>query len=144
MNHPLTPETGDTPLAPGMRLPLSQRTRLSPEAVAEIKAAAAKYPDREMAIVRLIVQPPTGNTSRDEVTRELKRLFPRWYSLEWLYTNSPTASDTPPKFSPRAGFETTIRDYLTEQLAHDPERAIASLVRMLGPTKRLLVVVDQL
>jgi len=46
MNHPLTPETSDTPRAPGQRLPLSERTRLSPEAVAEIRAVAAKYPEK--------------------------------------------------------------------------------------------------
>jgi NADH-quinone oxidoreductase E subunit len=46
MNHAPTPETSDVPLAPGKRLPLSQRSRLSPEAVAEIKRIAAKYPDR--------------------------------------------------------------------------------------------------
>ena len=46
MNHPLTPETSDAPLAPGRRLPLTERTRLSPEAVAEINAIADKYPDR--------------------------------------------------------------------------------------------------
>jgi NADH:ubiquinone oxidoreductase subunit E len=45
MNHPLPPETSDVPMAPGRRLPLSERTRLSPEAVAEIKAIAGKYPD---------------------------------------------------------------------------------------------------
>jgi len=46
MNHPLTPETSDVPLAPGMRLPRSERTRLSEEAVAEIRAIAGKYPDK--------------------------------------------------------------------------------------------------
>jgi NADH-quinone oxidoreductase E subunit len=45
MNHPLTPETSDTPLAPGQRLPLSERKQLSPEAVAEIQAIAARFPD---------------------------------------------------------------------------------------------------
>ena len=38
MNHPLTPETSDEPLAPGQRLPLSERKQLSAEAVAEIQA----------------------------------------------------------------------------------------------------------
>jgi NADH-quinone oxidoreductase E subunit len=45
MNHPLTPETSDTPLAPGQRLPLSERKQLSAEAVAEIQATAARFPD---------------------------------------------------------------------------------------------------
>ncbi|MGA2079016.1 MAG: NAD(P)H-dependent oxidoreductase subunit E [Holophaga sp.] len=46
MNHPLTPETSQVPLAPGLRLPRSERTQLSPEAVAEIRAIAAQYPDK--------------------------------------------------------------------------------------------------
>jgi NADH-quinone oxidoreductase E subunit len=46
MNHPLSPETSDTPLSPGQRLPLSARKQLSPEGIAEIKAIAAKFPDR--------------------------------------------------------------------------------------------------
>ena len=45
MNHALPPETSDTPLSPGQRLPLSERTELSAESVAEIQAIAAKYPD---------------------------------------------------------------------------------------------------
>jgi NADH:ubiquinone oxidoreductase subunit E len=45
MNHPLPPETSGVPLAPGQRLPESSRKQLSPEAVAEIRAIAAKYPD---------------------------------------------------------------------------------------------------
>jgi NADH-quinone oxidoreductase E subunit len=46
MNHPLPPETSDTPLAPGMRLAQSERKQLSPEAVAEINAVADRYPNR--------------------------------------------------------------------------------------------------
>jgi NADH-quinone oxidoreductase subunit E len=45
MNHPLPPETHDAPLAPGERLPKSQREKLSPEAVARIRAIAGRFPD---------------------------------------------------------------------------------------------------
>ena len=45
MNHPLPPETSDTPLSPGQRLPLTERKQLSAESVAAIQAVAAKYPD---------------------------------------------------------------------------------------------------
>jgi NADH-quinone oxidoreductase E subunit len=45
MNHPLPPETSDTALAPGQRLQLTERKQLSPEAIAEIQAICAKYPD---------------------------------------------------------------------------------------------------
>jgi len=46
MNHPLPPETSDAPLAPGERLPKSQREKLSPEAVDKIQAIAAQFPDK--------------------------------------------------------------------------------------------------
>ena len=43
MNHPLPPETSDTP---GERLAVSPRAQLSPEAVARIQALAVKFPTR--------------------------------------------------------------------------------------------------
>ncbi|BDU71033.1 NADH-quinone oxidoreductase subunit NuoE family protein [Mesoterricola silvestris] len=46
MNHPLPPETSDVPLAPGERLPRTQREKLSPEAIAKIQSIAAQFPDR--------------------------------------------------------------------------------------------------
>lgn len=46
MNHPLPPETSDQPLAPGQRLPESARKEFSPEALEEIQAIAARYPDK--------------------------------------------------------------------------------------------------
>lgn len=46
MNHPLPPDTADQPLAPGQRLPESSRKEFSPEALAEIEAIVARYPDR--------------------------------------------------------------------------------------------------
>jgi NADH-quinone oxidoreductase E subunit len=46
MNHPLPPETSEKPLAPGERLPRTERKEFSAEALAEIQAIAAKYPDK--------------------------------------------------------------------------------------------------
>lgn len=46
MNPPPTVETSETPLAPGERLPKSERRQLSPEAAEEIRALASKYPDK--------------------------------------------------------------------------------------------------
>jgi len=46
MKHPLPVETSETPLAPGQRLPLSERKQLSGEAVEEIRGLAAKYPEK--------------------------------------------------------------------------------------------------
>jgi NADH-quinone oxidoreductase E subunit len=46
MNHPQPPETSDKPLATGERLPKTELKDFSPEAVKEILAIAAKYPDK--------------------------------------------------------------------------------------------------
>ncbi len=46
MNHPLPPETSEQPLAPGQRLPESERKEFSAGALEEIQAIAARYPDR--------------------------------------------------------------------------------------------------
>jgi hypothetical protein len=62
----------------------------------------------------LTVAPPAGGTSRDEIARQLRRLFPRLHDLRWADTQS--EGTTPSAFAPRAGFETTVRDYLTQKL----------------------------
>lgn len=46
MNHPLPPETSDQPLAPGQRLPETERKEFGADALAEIHAIAARYPDK--------------------------------------------------------------------------------------------------
>lgn len=46
MNHPLPPETSEQPLAPGQRLPESERKEFSAEALEEIQSIAARYPDK--------------------------------------------------------------------------------------------------
>lgn len=89
---------------------------------AELPTLATQYPDHETAIVRVTVAQPRGDLSRDEVTRQLRKLFPRLHELKWADASRSDASEAAPKFVPRAGFETTIRDYLGEKLAADPDK----------------------
>lgn len=88
----------------------------------ELQALPEKYPDHNEAIVRFLVHPPTAH-SRDEMSRQLKRIFPRWHALAWV---EPVTSDAAnkAKFSPQAGFEDTIRTYLCDQLdrENDPDK----------------------
>ncbi|MDB5311573.1 MAG: Nuclease SbcCD subunit [Gemmataceae bacterium] len=86
----------------------------------DLPALADRYPDRETAIVRVIVSPPAGHVGRDEIARQLRRLFPRLYDLRWADAGRP--DDAPAAFTPRLGFEPTVRAYLTERLAADPDR----------------------
>jgi exonuclease SbcD len=95
-------------------------TLADPEA--ELPGLAEKYPDRETAIVRVAATPPAGGLSRDEVARQLRKLFPRLHDLKWAEADRGDAEPTAVRFDPRAGFETTVRDWLTEQLANDPDR----------------------
>ncbi|QEL13335.1 metallophosphoesterase family protein [Limnoglobus roseus] len=89
------------------------------DAETELPTLAEKYPDFATAIVRVTVT-PGGSLSRDDITRQLRKQFPRLHDLRWADAGTP--SDAPAKFTPRAGFETTVRDYLTEQLDGDPDR----------------------
>jgi DNA repair exonuclease SbcCD nuclease subunit len=88
---------------------------------AELPGLADKYPDRETAIVNVTVTPPAGESSRDEVARQVRKLFPRLHELKWADAGQ-TDDTAPTKFTPRAGFGTTVRDWLTEKLADDPDK----------------------
>jgi DNA repair protein SbcD/Mre11 len=107
------------------RLPIPPtpfHTILLADPEAELPFLAERYPDLEAAIVRLTVSPPSGQASRDEIAREVRRLFPRLHELKW--DDKPPgngASDNMP-FTPRADFATSVRDYLTKWLADDSER----------------------
>jgi exonuclease SbcD len=86
---------------------------------AELPTLAEKYPDHATAIVRVVVAPPAGGTSRDEIGRQVRKLFPRLHDLRWADIAAP---DVATPFAVRSGFETTVRDYLTEKLAADPDK----------------------
>jgi exonuclease SbcD len=87
---------------------------------AELPTLAVQYPDHATAIVKLSASPPRGETSRDEIVRQIRKLFPRLHEFKW--------ADTAPRdqvaigFTPRNGFEPTVRDYLAEKLIGDPDR----------------------
>jgi DNA repair protein SbcD/Mre11 len=114
---------GSKPVAP-VRLPIPATPFHSidladPES--ELAGLADKYPDRETAIVRVTAGPPTGDLSRDAIARDLRKTFPRLYDLKWADADR-AADAAPVRFSPRAGFETMVRDWLTEKLAADPDK----------------------
>jgi exonuclease SbcD len=81
---------------------------------AELPALADRYPDRATAIVRVTVSPPVGDTSRDEIARQLRKLFPRLHDLRWA--DAATLETAPATFPRQLGFEATVRGYLTRKL----------------------------
>lgn len=76
MNHPLPPESSEAPLATGQRLPRSERKEFSPEALAEIAAIAARYPDKLAATLPAlhIAQREFGFVSLDAMKAVAKAL----------------------------------------------------------------------
>jgi exonuclease SbcD len=88
---------------------------------AELPQLAERFPDRETAIVRVTVAHAPAGPSRDEVARELRRLFPRLAGLTWDEPARATSAGCN-AYNPRAGFETTVRDFLNERLKDDPDK----------------------
>lgn len=90
----------------------------------ELATLAEKYSDREQAIVRITVAPHAGGPSRDEISRELRRIFPRIHELCWPAAE-PVGEERPAAITPGLDFAPTVRDYLTRKLAdtNDPDAA---------------------
>jgi DNA repair protein SbcD/Mre11 len=93
--------------------------------LAELPLLAEKYPDRETAIVRVTVAPYTAGPSRDEVARELRRLFPRLHEVQWATAKGSADAEQPSAITPGLGFQPTVIDYLTRKLkeSNDPDAA---------------------
>ncbi len=113
--NPVTPVHLPIPATPFHTVELTD-----PEAA--LPTLAEKYPDRDTAFVRLTVHPPAGGTSRDEIARRLKAVFPRWHALAWADADRPADAQIGGVVA-TAGFEPTVRTYLAERLADDPDRA---------------------
>ena len=91
---------------------------------AQLPGLAELYPDRETAIVRVHIAPQTTTLSRDEVNRQLKRIFPRLHELKWLESEMEMTGEIGPRIDARAGLETAVREYLThhETFQADPDK----------------------
>ena len=88
----------------------------------ELPALAERYPDRETAIVRVTIAPPAAGPSRDEIVRQVRRLFPRLHELKWAEKPRGEEAGEHETFTPRADFSTTVRDYLTKKLTDDSQK----------------------
>jgi exonuclease SbcD len=88
----------------------------------ELVSLPDRYPDWETAIVRVTVTPPTAGMSRDEISRQVRRQFPRLHELKWADAG-PGRDDVDNSIvDPRADVASTVRDYLTAKLADDPDK----------------------
>lgn len=89
----------------------------------ELKELSTKYPDRETSIFKVTVDATQANISRDELTRDLRRLFPRLHELKWIDESTPTEVPAVATIDPRASLETTVRSYLEERFKDHPDKA---------------------
>jgi DNA repair protein SbcD/Mre11 len=98
----------------------------------DLPGLAEKFPDRETAIVRIEIAPHSCTMSRDEATRQLRRLFPRCYDLRWLAAEATEETEAGPRVSARASLETTVRDYLAAhpEMQKEPEAEQAELRKL--------------
>ncbi len=89
---------------------------------AELPALAEKYPQREKVIVRVFIE-KDGTTSRDEVGRKVKTLFPRLHQLHFpeVAPRNETRTSAPSDEKP---FADRVCAYLEAELAADPDRAL--------------------
>ena len=101
--------------------PMADLTVADPDA--ELPTLAEQQSDRATAIVRIEVDATRSAHSRDEIARRLKQTFPRLHQLTWVGDTavSPTAAAVDPA-SPGRPFADTVRTYLADQLAADPDR----------------------
>jgi len=117
---------GAAPVVP-IHLPIPPTPFLTIEVVdpeSELPTLAEKYPQHDSAIVKLVVHPPSS-TSRDEIARKLRGIFPRIHGgIVWVEAAGVSPSELPAGgFAERAGFEQTVREYLHERLPeNDGER----------------------
>jgi len=98
--------------------PFHTITLTDPEA--ELPTLADRYPDHETAVVRVTVAQLGASLSRDEIGRQLRRLFPRLYELKWPETQN--GDDPPPPPPDIQNVPKTVNDYLKARLASDPDK----------------------
>jgi exonuclease SbcD len=90
----------------------------------ELPGLADRYPDRERAIVRVTVTQSPSGPSRDEIARQVRAMFPRLHELKWANGPGAETCTAAAGFTPRAEVGTTVREYLSGQLADDPDKEL--------------------
>jgi hypothetical protein len=71
--------------------------------------------------VRVTISPSAAGPSRDEIARQVRRLFPPLHELKWAEKPRGDEAGEHETFTPRADFSATVRDYLTKRLTDDPD-----------------------
>lgn len=113
---------GDPVWLPLSPTPMHDITLTNPDS--ELATLAERYPDHDQAIVRVSLQAGSERFSRDEIIRQLKKLFPRLHQVIWMTdTASSSSGKSDRTIVARPTFEETVREYLRKQFADDPDQA---------------------
>jgi exonuclease SbcD len=91
----------------------------------DVPALASRYPDHETAVVKLTVTLKPNGPGRDELTGELRRLFPRFAEITFERpAGTESGSDAPcVGICARSDYRATVREYLGDRIpAADPDR----------------------
>jgi exonuclease SbcD len=92
----------------------------------EIPMLPQRFPDHESALVNLRFEYESGRDDLFEIQRQLEAIFPRWYDRDWK-----SRGELGPAFvlgeAAAKSFETSIRDYLRDQLRNHSDEECAEL-----------------
>jgi DNA repair protein SbcD/Mre11 len=87
----------------------------------ELSTLPERYPDRETAIVSVAVEPSSAVSSRDEIVRHVRSVFPRLYKLEFLETAHENHTQHC-EFTPQADFKSTVREFLVKKMNENSDK----------------------
>lgn len=87
----------------------------------EIPGLRQRYPDAQNDLVRVVCTYTAGVDNREEVTRELNEIFPRWYDRKIIEANALGETLTVGVADTTKTFKETVRDYLRQELTNEPE-----------------------
>jgi exonuclease SbcD len=90
--------------------------------VNDLPCLAERYPDHATAIVRVLATHDPDGPSRDEIARDLRKLFPRIYDLKWTEKLGQAAALPPSTINPRANPRQVIIEFLADKLKDDPDK----------------------
>ncbi len=94
----------------------------------ELPLLRDRYPDHERALVRIEGIWTPGVDNREEVLRELERIFPRWYDREFTDAHALDGTLVVGEPGRTRSFEDTVRDYLQQELSNHDETLRAAVL----------------
>lgn len=101
----------------------------NPEEIASLKD---KYSELDRALVYYKLTYKPGEHNRDEICRELDKIFPRWYDREIVPDGSSISLKSSTLVTDTQDVATTVRAYLQQQLVgHQDKDAVLALAEQL-------------